>query len=89
MALFVVSYDLIDGKDYKPITIKLRLLGALDLLETLWLVRYDRPINHFMSVLSDLVDHEVNLIVFELSRKPAWNPANKELGGAITSWWES
>ncbi len=76
MALFVISYDLIKGKDYAKIISELERLGAQRVLLSVWLadVTPDNP-EAIKDHLAKFADEDDRLLVIEFKKKPAYTRA--------------
>jgi len=72
MGLFVVSYDLIDGKDYDRIIGELKRLGAVRTQLSTYLldVNVEGSVG-FLQHLKKFVDADDRLMVVKISEKPA------------------
>jgi hypothetical protein len=72
MALFVVTYDLIDGKDYKRLTDELEELGGHKPALSVWFVDVtSQTAAQLCDHLKGFVDSDDRVVVVQFDKKPA------------------
>ncbi len=77
MALFAISYDLKNTKDYKTLWDEFKRLGAHKPLNSFYLANLD--VNQASAVrdhLKKFIDHDDNLMVVKFTGSPAFTKAN-------------
>ncbi|AWN35212.1 SinR [Methylobacterium radiodurans] len=72
MALFVISYDLHNQRDYPRIWQRLEELGAAKLLESLWLLDINNSTTEVRDHLKSYIDQDDSLAVIELKQGSMW-----------------
>lgn len=73
MAYYVVTYDLLKGKDYKKLTAALEQLDAAKVALSVWLLeRYQTTAFGLRDYLMQFIDNDDRLVVIEFTTKPAW-----------------
>lgn len=72
MAYFVVSYDLINNKDYQRLIDELERLSAAKMLLSQWLVELNNTAQEVKDHLVDFVDGDDRLVVIEFDKRPAY-----------------
>ncbi|CAN1533800.1 hypothetical protein MCEMIH15_01485 [Caulobacteraceae bacterium] len=75
MAYFVVTYDLIQQKDYETLTDELTRIGGEKAALSVWLVEQNLSALEMRKHLQGFVDDDDKLIVVEFSKKPSWTKA--------------
>jgi hypothetical protein len=72
MALFVVTYDLINGKDYKTLIDELKRLGGFKPALSVWFVDVTSQSSaELRNHLKNFVDPDDRVVVVEFSKRPA------------------
>jgi hypothetical protein len=77
MAYFVVSYDLIQGKDYERLIDELKLLKAQKSLLSFWFVEADATAQGLKDHLGQFIDSDDRLVVVQFVGRPAYTMALK------------
>ena len=72
MAMFMVSYDLHNIRNYDPITSALTKAGAVRLLESLWLWSVNDTAIGVRDALQRFVDGDDSLAVIEIKAGSGW-----------------
>lgn len=72
MALFCVSYDLIEGKNYKTLWDELDRLGGHKALESFYLISLNNTASQVREHLKAFVDDDDMLMVIEFDKKPTF-----------------
>jgi hypothetical protein len=72
MAKFVISYDLIKGKDYAKLINHLTKMGACRVLESVWLSRRDSTAIALRDDLKNYIDKDDRLVVIAATGEAAW-----------------
>jgi len=72
MAIFTVSYDLHQSRDYKKLHEGLRENHAVKLLESLWLVDLSNTASQVRDWLQSLIDDDDSVAVLELKPGSGW-----------------
>ena len=67
MNLFVISYDLIAGKDYQRIINKLTAMGAKRLLLSMWVLRGYYTASDLRDTLKGHIDSDDRLVVVQVA----------------------
>lgn len=75
LANFLVTYDLIERKDYKRLTDELKRLGAHKALLSVWLLQAGNTATEVCNHLADFIDSDDKLMVVEFSKKPRFTQA--------------
>lgn len=71
MALFVVSYDLRNRRDYQPLYDEMDRLDAFKTLESVYLVGLDNSATEVRDHLESFIDDDDGLLVVEFDKRPA------------------
>lgn len=71
MALFVISYDLIKGKDYDRLTDRLKELDTVKTNLSVWYLSATNTALEVKDHLLDYIDGDDRIMVVEFSKKPA------------------
>ncbi len=72
MALFMVSYDLHNVRNYGPLTTALTQAGAVKLLESVWLWSVTDTATGVRDALQRFVDGDDSIAVLELKSGSGW-----------------
>lgn len=75
MAYFVVTYDLIQQKNYQTLTDELTRIGGEKAALSVWLVEQNLSALQMREHLQDFVDNDDKLIVVEFLKRPSWTRA--------------
>ena len=82
MALFAVSYDLHNNRQYEPLWNALKSAGGVRLLESLWLLKSTHSAALLRNRLKLLVDTDDAVAVVEVTPTADWaTTANVYTGG--------
>jgi hypothetical protein len=73
MDLFIVSYDLIAGKNYKRIIDKLTSMGAKRVLLSAWVMRSSQTTPALRTTLQGYIDSDDRLIVIKVATWASFN----------------
>jgi CRISPR-associated endonuclease Cas2 len=71
MAYFLVTYDLVEDKDYKKLIDELKELGAHRPALSVWFVELKNTAVEVKDHLAGYMDRDDKLIVVEFSKRPA------------------
>jgi autonomous glycyl radical cofactor GrcA len=83
MSNYVVSYDLIEDKNYEAIIEKIKSLGSwAKPLESFWLLDSSKSASEIRDLLQTVVDQDDKIIVIQLGDYWATNNISKE----VTKW---
>lgn len=77
MALFSITYDLIDKKDYDSLIDRLNELDTVKVQLSQWLLNADNTATEIKDHLSQFVDDDDKLMVIEFTKKPSYTKAIK------------
>lgn len=69
MPLFMISYDLIRGKDYQRVDAVLTKLGATRILASQWLLRISGNSQSVFDLVRRAFDNDDKLVVAEIAAK--------------------
>jgi hypothetical protein len=72
MAKYVITYDLIQKRDYAKLTTELRRLGACRVLLSVWLLKSDAEALAIANHLETFMDSDDRLVVIQRSGPIAW-----------------
>jgi CRISPR-associated endonuclease Cas2 len=72
MAHFIVSYDLHNQRNYKPMWELLESWGATRLLESLWVVTLNNTTAEVRDALNQKIDNDDAIAVIELKSGSMW-----------------
>jgi len=72
MALFAVSYDLHNQRNYAPVHAALTEHGGAKLLESLWLIELSNTASQVRDWLKEQVDGDDSVAVVELKSGSGW-----------------
>lgn len=75
MARFIISYDLMKGKDYKKITDELVRLGACRVLFSVWVLQSPMSCKALADHLEAFLDLDDRMVVFEATRTSVYTPS--------------
>jgi len=82
MALFAVSYDLHNNRQYEPLWNALKSAGGVRLLESFWLLKSTYSATILRNLLNALVDSDDAVAVIEVTSAADWaTTANVYIGG--------
>lgn len=82
MALFAVSYDLHNNRQYEPLWNALKSAGGVRLLESFWLLKSTYSAAILRNLLNALVDSDDAVAVIEVTPTADWaTTANVYTGG--------
>lgn len=76
MSAYAISYDLHNNRNYQPLWDALARLGAVRLLESLWLVKSSLGIIQIRDQLQSAMDNDDSIAVLLLGNSWAVNRAN-------------
>jgi len=83
MSIYIVSYDLVDQKNYEVLISKIKKYGAwAKPLESFWLVKTSDSASEIRDNLKTVMDNDDKLIVIEAGS--TW--ATKRISGKVTDW---
>lgn len=77
MALFSITYDLIDKKDYDTLIDRLKELDTVKVQLSQWFLSADNTAIEVKDHLAQFVDDDDKLMVIEFSKKPSYTKALK------------
>lgn len=78
MAKYLVTYDLVDGRDYDRIINELDRLGAVRTQKSVYLVsRSTDSAAGFLQYLKAYVDEDDRLMVVKMTEEPEWTKGFK------------
>jgi hypothetical protein len=72
MPLFMVSYDLIAGKDYRRLETRLANWNATRVLLSQWVIQWDSSSPAIRDDLLQYIDTDDRLLVVRLTGQAAW-----------------
>lgn len=72
MALYAVSYDLHNQRNYQPLWDALIQAGSQRVLESFWLVEVTQHAGGLRQALSSYMDEDDSIVVIELQRGSHW-----------------
>ncbi len=72
MALFAVSYDLHNNRQYEPLWNALQSAGGVRLLESFWLLKSTHSADILRNLLKALVDADDAVAVVEVTPTADW-----------------
>jgi hypothetical protein len=81
MANYIVSYDLHKQRNYQPLWNALASLGAVRLLESLWLLRSTSNVDVVIQSLRRHIDGDDSIVVIELKSGSGWMTFNARPAG--------
>jgi hypothetical protein len=81
MARFIVSYDLRNHRNYPPVWDLLKSLGAVRLLESLWVMNSTATAEQIRNAVRRVVDKDDGVVVIELTLPFPWATFNALSGG--------
>ncbi len=87
VALYVISYDQHRDKDYTPLWNKLAQLGAVRVLESVWLLDLQQTAVALRDILKGVTKNEDSLLVIQVFTNSAW--ATLQVQTAGSNWLES
>ncbi|MDD5198044.1 MAG: CRISPR-associated protein Cas2 [Candidatus Gracilibacteria bacterium] len=76
MATYIVSYDLINNKDYSSLTDKIKSYGTYaKILESLWAVSTEQSAKILANNLLSTMDNDDRIFVLKSGQEAAWKNA--------------
>lgn len=72
MSVFLISYDLIDQKNYPVLWDALKDQGAHRMLDSVWLLSADNTAQEIVKWLSGYIDSDDKLVVTKLRKGEYW-----------------
>lgn len=82
MSVYIISYDLIDEKNYTRIIEKIKEYPWAKPLESFWLVKTNNSASHIRDSLTKVVDNDDKIIVIEAGK----NWATRHIPKEVTDW---
>jgi CRISPR-associated endonuclease Cas2 len=70
--LYVVSYDQHRDRDYTPVRTALKQLGAVSVLESVWLLDSDLTAAALRETLQTLTRNEDSLLIIQVFTNSSW-----------------
>jgi len=84
MKNYIISYDLHDQRNYQPVWDLLNRIGAVRLLESLWVVTTAHGSAQIRDALKAAADQDDSIVVIELIAGAEWSSWNAKPAG--TNW---
>lgn len=81
MALYAVSYDLHNQRNYQPLWDALIQAGARRVLESFWLVEVPQGAGELREALRGYIDEDDSVVVIELQRGSNWSACRGQSTG--------
>lgn len=75
MTTYLISYDLINRKDYPKLWDELERLGAKRTLESLWLINLNNTPTEILEHFSQFIDDDDKFWIAELTKKHTFKGA--------------
>jgi hypothetical protein len=72
MSNYIISYDLHNQRHYQPVWTLLQNLGAVRLLESLWVVTTTLSASQISDALQTVIDNDDSTAVVELKQGSWW-----------------
>ncbi len=84
MAIFIVSYDLHNHRDYDSIHEAMGEVGAVKLLESVWGVELNNTPSEVREWMQSHLDEDDSILVVQIKPRPSW--ATRKIKSPANDW---